>query len=262
MRYGRERKWATRVMALLFVAGVAASGCGDVVGSTGELGNLYYALFIDYDAEYEGLDENRLITGYDHQINVYLTAAGKDEVDRPSEIAHDVDADIPVGLAQINYGPNTVPSVVLDVAVPGPVTLESHFDGRLLDKLELHFDTPDAIDLVTYVRPPFDDDFDATYNDLISVEEGAQLMFVPIPITSTGIRLVGDISTLVDVDPEWAAVPGMNVNGVYEDGYWGLGGADSWYIIEPGTVSFTFIEVVSGASGTATFLVEPVAHTD
>ena len=259
MGHGQNWSWAARAVMVLLVGAMATSGCGDVVGSSGDYGNLYYALFIDYDAEYEGLDENRLITGYDHQINVHLTAQGQEDVDRPSEIAHDVDADIPVGLAQINYGTNQVPDLIIDVAVPGPVTLESHYDGRLLDKLELHFDTPDAIDLVTYVRPPWDDDFDATDSDVISVEEGAQLMLVPIPVTNTGHRLVGDISTVVEIDPEWAAVPGMNVNGVYEDGYWGLGGADSWYIIEPGNVTFTFVEVVSGAIGTRTFLVDPAA---
>lgn len=249
----------TLTCSLALAAALALGACGDVVSSTGDYGNLNYALHIDYDAQYDELDDNRLITGYTHHIHAYLTPQGKDQVSRPADIVHHLEPSAGATLEQFTWDADIVPNLYVTVSQPGTYTLVSELDGRLVDQLALHFDTPDAIELVTYVRAPWDDDFDKPWGELPTVGEGAQVMFVPIPVTDTGFRLIGDVATLLEIDPEWAAVPGMNVNGVYEDGYWGLGGAASWYIIEPGAVTFTFVEPVSGAVGQQTFLVDPAA---
>jgi hypothetical protein len=85
--------------------------------------------------------------------------------------------------------------------------------------------------------------------------EGSQVSFFAIPLDGFGMRLAGDIATHVSFDPDWSVVPGQNLNGIYENGYWALTGPTTFYFIEPGAITATVEDAINGAQGHHAFTI-------
>src|SRR5690606_1835525 len=96
------------------------------------------------------------------------------------------------------------PDLRVVVSEPGVYTVESTGPGGLVDRITLTFEQPADFDLGTFVRAPWAERFDPAAGDTITVEEGSQVTFQPIPVDAAGDRLAGDLTTTIAVDPEWA----------------------------------------------------------
>ena len=238
---------------------VLASGCGDIVSGTGEQGNVNYALFTDYEVDVSNIRSATIVTGYTQRINVSLTASGEDEVG-DSSVTHRVDPSNGIALTILSTG--AVPDFEINASEPGTYTVETLLEGDVLDAIELTFAEPESIDFNTMVRTPWSESFSPVPEGaMTSVEEGTEISFVPEPRGPGGTQLVGDVDVEVSFDPSWAVVPGSNINGLYTNGWWSLGGPSTFYIIEPpddGTVLATIKDSVNGIASTHTFLVDEV----
>jgi hypothetical protein len=250
---------STRSLGLLLALSTSLFiGCIDATSSTGEEGRLLYTLYTDYDVPELELKDARIVTGHEQRITVRLTAQGRQEVESPNLIQHDI---LPADGATIITEPGLEgepPDLRILVPEPGVYTVESTGPEGLIDRITLTFTAPADFDLGTFVRAPWAEDFDAAAGDPVVVEEGSQVTFQPIPLDQAGQRLAGDMTTTITVDPEWAVVPGQGVIHTYENGVWTVGGEINFYFIEPTLVTFSVIDPVSGATGEQVFDVTPV----
>lgn len=250
----------SRVTILIGVATAMLVGAcgGDLTFSHGELGRLSYSLYTTYEVPQDDLTEARIITGHEQWIDVSLTSKGRAEIENPGSISHRFDPSDGVTVVPPSFDSGYVPSVCFTVTKPGEYTLESVADGEVVDKIELHFETPSSFELSMKVRDPWGNDFNVVTGDPVSVDEGSQIVLLPIPVDADGGRLAGVMSTEVAIDPEWAVTPGCNVLSNTEDVLWGGGGPDNYYFIEPVLVTFTISDPVTGAIESQSFDVQPV----
>lgn len=251
-----------RRLVCLYIVALSAGlgGCNDLTSSAGAEGKLVYSLFTDYDVPEGQLTDARLVTGHEQRLLVGLTARGRQEVATPGSIQHTV---LPAeGVLVSNQGgsEDSPPDLRILVSTPGVYTLESHIGGELVDRITLTFEEPADFDLLAHVRAPWGEDFQAASGDPIAVEEGSQITFQAVPLDAAGQRLAGDMTTDIAVDPSWAVVPGEGVVETYENGVWTVGGEIDFYFIEPGLVTFSVSDPVSGATGEQVFDVAPVAQ--
>lgn len=247
---------------VLCIAGVSAAliGCGDQTSSAGDEGNLLYTLFTDYDVPEDQLTDARLVTGHEQRLLVSLTSRGLQEVDSPGRIQHTVLPAAGVFVTNQGGSESNPPDLRILVSAPGKYTVESRDGGELVDRITLTFEEPGDFELRAHVRAPWGEDFQAASGDPITVEEGSQVTFQAVPLDAAGERLAGDMTTDIAVDPTWAVVPGEGVLETYEDGVWTVGGEVNFYFIEPGVVTFSVIDPVSGATGDQDFEVTPVVQ--
>jgi hypothetical protein len=239
---------STHVAAALRLAPLViplVAGCfGDVTRSSGELGRLTYALSTDYQTEQDELTDAVLLTGHEHRIFVDLTDQGrKDAGDDAAAIVHRADG-AEIWTEADADGPD------LDILVqdPGVVTVVSELDGRTFDRIDLAFGDPTGLELSTWIRPPWVEDWeDVSGPGALTVEEGTQIGFVAIPVAD-GVRLAGDFEPRADADPPELAVPDAQVFVVQEGGVTETTGDVVFYAIEPGTVTFTLSDPVHGVS--------------
>ncbi len=241
----------------------SAVGCGDWTSATGNEGRLRYTLYTRYEVPEADLTAARIVTGHRQWIDVSLTAKGRDEIERPSQVVHSaVPSDgVLIGSERIGDASDdieAVPDFHVLVASPGEYRIESHEGGDRVDWIELRFEEPAGFDLVAQVRAPWEDSWTTASSSTVTVEEGSQVTFQAAPTDDAGRRLAGDMTTELAVDPEWAVVPGVGVVEAWEDGIWTVSGEVNFYFIDPGTVTFTVTDPVSGASGDQVFEVQPV----
>jgi hypothetical protein len=247
-------------MACLLGTILFATACGDWTSSMGEEGRLYYTLYTEYETPQAELRDAKIVTGHLQRIDVSLTAKGYRDIDSPGSIAHSARPDQGVSITGEGGSESSPPDIRILVDDPGRYTIESRADGEVVDWIELQFEMPETFQLISLVRPPWGEDFLTMTGDPIQVEEGSQVAFQPVPEDGQGQRLAGDMTTELGVEPDWAVVPGMSVGNVYEDGYWSIAGEANFYFIDPGIVTFTVTDPVSGATGEQTFEVTPVAR--
>jgi hypothetical protein len=252
-----------RYLVCLCIAGLVAGlgGCQDLTSSTGAKGRLIYSLFTEYDVPERELTEARLVTGHEQRLLVSLTPRGRQEVEMPGQIQHTVLPAQGVFLTNEGGGEDTPPGMRILVSTPGIYTIQSRIGSELVDRIDLTFEEPAGFELLTHVRAPWEQDFQRASGDPIAVEEGAQVTFQAVPLDGAGQRLAGDMTTDMAVDPIWTVVPGQGVIEAYENGVWTVGGAVNFYFIEPGLVTFTVIDPVSGATGEQVFDVAPVTRS-
>lgn len=242
------------VALALLAAG--SSGCYTVVtGSNGELGRLRYALATDYETDTDELTELPLITGYRHALFVDLTERGeRDAGDAPESIVHrgpGVESGEPVD--------GDVPDLSVQVDVPGTSAIESMLDGDLFDRIELTYADPTRLELVTWVRGPWEDAWtDASGGGDLTLTEGAQVSFLAIPLDGS-TRLGGSFAPTIDVDRPELVVPDADVAAVQEGGVTGSLEDVTYYVVEPGLVTFTFADPVHGVTATRTLEIVPLA---
>ncbi len=232
-------------------------GCGDVTSTTGEEGNIGYALHTDYDSLEDDLTEVGIITGHQQLLSTSLTSAGEEEVEDPGTLEHSVSPTEGCSLELVDSEGNLADFLVT-ATTPGEYTFESTLDGELFDRITLRFDDPSSLEILTWVRAPGAEEFHTANGVGTSVEEGAQATFVLIPMDAAGDRLAGDIDTTWSADPSWAVVPGENVYGVYEQSVWSASSPFSIYFIEPGPVAMTIMDPINALDSTVDFVVEPV----
>jgi hypothetical protein len=239
---------------------LGAIGCGDLIGATGDEGRLRFTLYTTYEVEETDLRDVTIVGGHEQRIDVELTSKGEDEIDEPSQIRYSL---TPSAGVTIDEDPDAddddPPDIEITVDEPGDYRLEATVGTEVVDSIDLSFAPSTALELDVRVRSPWDDDFTTVPSgEVTAMEEGSQATFLPIPLDDTGDRLAGDLTTEVAADPEELVVPGASIGGVYEDGYWLVVGAIDFYFIDPGEVTITITDPVSGADGTHEFLVENV----
>lgn len=250
-------------LLLLLLVATPLVGCGDRNVATGELGRVQYSLHSDYLTEDVPLTMVSLVTGHVQPISTSLTDMGESLAgDDASTIVHTID---PAAEAILDNRPSgaddQAPDIDVTVNAPGTYMLEATLDGDLFDRIELTFDSPDHLDLLTRVRVPYGDDWDDLDDATLEVGEGSQLAFLPIPIDASGTRLAGNFEVEIEADPAWAVAPAWNVWGVYEQNIVGSASPASLYFVEPGFVTVTLTDVPNGVSVTRDFQVLPVDAT-
>lgn len=237
---------------------VFAVGCGDFAGATGDQGLLRFTLVTDFELPSNDLRDLTIVAGHQQRLDVDLTQDGAASIDAPEDLTYTIDA---AGNVAEQFGSeDDPPDALITITDPGTVRLEAiDATGAFVDGLDLEFDESTALELDVRVRAPWEDELDKQDEGVVSsVVEGSQATFLPIPLDESGERLAGDLEATAAVDPEWAVVPGASVGGVYENGYWTLKGEIEFYFIEPGDVTVTVTDAVSGAEGTHDFSVDPV----
>jgi hypothetical protein len=228
-----------------------AAGCGDYTASNGEFGKLSYGLATDYEIASGDLTGVPLLTGYPLDLRVTLTEKGRKDVDDEEELEHAAEG------ARVESHSD---SVTLTVSEPGPITLTSTFQGELFDRIELRFDVPSELDLVSWVRGPYAEEWqDTAGHERLVVEEGGQISFLAIPFNADSERILGEFTPEVTVDPPQLAVPDATVINVYEEEVWTDPAPVTFFAVEPGEAVFTVRDPVNGVSVTIPVTIEPIA---
>lgn len=245
-------------LAVLPLVSVLVAGCGDFAGATGDQGLLRFTLITDFELPSNDLREVTIVAGHQQRLDVDLTQEGAANIDDPGALTYSID--VGGGIEEQFGSDDDPPDALITITDPGPVRLEAlDATGAFVDGLDLEFDESTALELDVRVRAPWEDKLEPQGEGQVSVvTEGSQATFLPIPLDASGERLAGDLEATAQVDPEWAVVPGASVGGVYENGYWTLKGEIEFYFIEPGAVTVTVTDAVSGADGTHEFTVEAV----
>ncbi|MCP4129617.1 MAG: hypothetical protein GY754_01250 [bacterium] len=233
---------------------------GDVTASDGEKGNLRYSIATDYYVN-SSLTAATLVSKITHRISVSII--DHDDVSDPGNVIHyveDTNASVQTGLWRAG-DKNSVGDVFLKVTSPGKFTILSKQGAELIDYITLTFDEAGRLEIISKVRTPNNRTFDTQTGAAIPVVEGSQVVFIPIPVTDAGMRLIGNGSYAYTADPSWMVVLGLNIDAAYEgsfwvnDGVWAASGEDNFYFIEEGSVTFTATETESGYTGTQAFSV-------
>lgn len=243
----------------VFIVTLMISGCfsADSNTSNGENGVLSYSLYTDYEAS-GSLATGILPTLVTHRIEVYST--GSESIGRYDEIRHTVE---PSENAVIITGDNeySIPDLTIKVSKPGKYTVITKNSDEVLDKIELNFEDPASLKVVTKIREPYEYTFDkVAESSNISTEEGSQVAFIPYFYNADNVRMIGNIGCEYTADPDWMVVPDVEWNSETEDSSWTANYASSYYFIEEGTVTFTIWHEESGMTGKQKFTVTPAGE--
>ena len=243
--------------AALALGALTATACGDITGTTGAKGRVNYSLYTHYELDEWNLEDVSLVTGHPQLFQTEITDKGYDQLSgEASAIVHSVEPAEGVNVS--NEDDEDIADLLVTVDEPGDYTIKSELDGQLFDYLELSFDSPDELELISWVRGPNAEDFEQIESETISVDEGGQVTFLPIP-RADGARLAGDISVSITAEPETAVVRGENIWGVYEQNVTTSDQPVSLYFVEPGTVTITIADGPNGVERSQVFDVEAIA---
>jgi hypothetical protein len=232
-------------------------GCGDLTSAIGDQGRLEFTLATDYVIDGK-LGDVPLVAGHEQRLSIDLTDEGEDDIEEPDEITYRAVPPEGVSIDAVGGSGSIPPDIDILVTKPGTYELRAIYKGRVVDSLSLPFEAPSALELDVKVRAPWAEKFSETSGSATTVLEGAHAVFLPIPLDADGERLAGRIVTETSADPAELVVSGVDVNGVYEQRVWTGRGKIELYFIDPGTVTVTVKDAVSGASGQHTFTVENV----
>jgi hypothetical protein len=239
-------------LAFATLTALCTVACGDFTEAVGELGNLQYELGTDYEMGRARLDDVSILTN--HPQTLYLDLVDDDDARRLdlSTVHHSVS---PSEGVTLSYDAEEDGLMALDVLVtaPGDYTLTTKLEGDLYDYVYLHFDAPTSLTSATWIRAPGADEFERAIGDGVTIEEGTQISFVPIPLDAGGERIAGRLEVVTTSDPEGAVVPAWDDWGTYEDGVIGSVDSTSVYVIEPGTLTVTVTDEPNAASFSQVF---------
>ena len=233
---------------------VLAIGCGDHTSAVGLNGRINYALWTKYELGDQALTDVNIITGHEQYFITSLTEKGLDDIeDSTGTIQHQLSPAKDSTISNedsLFYG--DIPDLSFTVPSQGSYTLNSKLNGEVFDYLPLTFKTPDTLQLVAWIKNPEDEDFSKQSGGLITVREGAQATFLPIP-KSNGKRLAGDIAFEMSSDPTTATVEVYNLAGVFENEIVYSTSPTSVVFLEPGKVIVTLTDVPNGVSASQAF---------
>lgn len=239
------------------------TGCNiDQTSGVGELGRLTYSLGTGYFVEGNDLTQETIVTNHEQYFVMGLTSKGESDAGKEArKIQHSISPSdgATLEILEGDEESEVPPDFLLTVANPGDYTLSATLQGDEFDRIHFHFDAPTTLELVTWARAPFGEDFEAVQSGA-HLEEGAQVAYLGIPLDADGERLVGDIHTDFSADPSTAAVPAQNIYDVNETDT--ISGEDvpSLYIIEPGPINLTVFDTGNPASATTSFSVEAISE--
>ncbi len=252
-----------RVFGALAIALLIGCG-GDITSGVGENGLLRYSIYSAYEIDEGNIKDARIITGHPQVIDVSMTTLGRAQIGNPSFISHQFDPAEGVSVFENStYYENSeyVQSARFTVNTAGTYTLESLDGTEVVDHIDLDFEAPGGFEMSMKVRDQWGDDFVIRTGNPVPVDEGDQVIILSIPVDSSNGRLAGTMTPDITVDPHWAVTPGHNVWSNTEDVTWEYDGAPDYYFIEPGIVTFTVSDPVSGASTDQSFSVLAVDQT-
>jgi hypothetical protein len=261
---GTMRNLTTTARHLALIATLAAfaalgTGCGDITSTTGEMGRVNYSLYTTYLTQQADLAQVGILTGHPQRINTDLTDLGENVADEDGEeITHQVTPSDGVTIEAFEDGDDEIADFSVTVTDPGVYTFESYLNGQLFDYIELTFETPETLELLTRVREPYSEDWQTLNPGQGTVEEGSQVAFLPIPINAEGARIAGDFDVQLAADPSWAVAPAYNIWGIYEQNIAGSASPVSIYFIEPGDITVTLTDEVNDVGSSWVFDVLPV----
>lgn len=232
----------------------------DSVSGVGELGRLRYTMVADTYFTEGAIDEIGIATGYTHDIRLSLTEAGQDRIhDRAEQLVQHIS---PVNGAVLEQEQNDddddgendwdAEDVLLAVPDAGVHTLEAEWNEDLFDRIDLDFRTPVALELIGFVRQPWEEEFVRVEDEVAQVEKGAQYAWLTVSQDADGERLAGEVSPEMTAAPLSAVVPGMDVSSLNEDGI-RSGDQPTLYFIESGAVTVTLADPVNGLVVTQAF---------
>ncbi len=252
-----------------------AFGCGvDSASTNGELGRMTFTLVSDYYLDEHDITDSAIVTEHEQSFGIDLTGEGKDDAGtRADEIEYVITPDDGVTLSQPgpdqdsgddDHDGEIAPSFNVSVRDPGEYQMEARLGDETFDRIQLTFDRPNTLDLATFLRGPWQDDFrkhsGATEANFVTVAAGTQLAWLPIPLDINGERLLGDLGADMSADPASMVVPAGNVEHVDEDEVQTFFGAPSLYFINVGEVTVTITDSANPAAGSVKFLVEELAE--
>jgi hypothetical protein len=248
--------WVAPAVALLF-----GTGCGDLIGAIGDEGKLEFYLVTDYELEETDLRDAVIVAGHEQRIDISLTSKGNEEIEDARDLEYRMVPSAGWSIEPLTgeATENDPPDMHIVVSEPGVYEFQAMHGDEVFDSLELEFEDSNALELSVRVRSPWGENFDTVPTGQTSVvEEGSQATFLAIPLGATGNRLAGDLEVEARADPIELVVPGESIGGVYEDGYWLIKGAIDFYFINPGEVTISLEDTVSGAIGSHDFTIEPI----
>ena len=228
---------------------------GHILETSGELGRINYRLESTYKLDTRSLADVKLVTGYAQNIAADLTPLGWRVTEEPYLGYHTADAVLSLENASIASDWFGFPDFTLLSAQEGNFPIETFVRDQLIDRIELEFARPDDLSVISWIRAPEADEFQKHQEEIISVQQGAQIAFIPIPMNE-GERLVGEISVEVTVEPSDAAVIGQNIEQISEDGVQSSSSPTSLYFVRSGSVSVGIRDVVNDVTAWQEFLVE------
>ena len=197
--------WRLATIALI---GILMSGCGDSTEAFGELGNIRYQLHTDYELPDKELTELHLITGHRHEVRTDLVGFSKASW-APGAVQHHLLAN-PDASLQNKADTADVPDFRITAYSPGAVTVEARKGPHVIDRISLTFEDPAEIQVIPRVREPFSSQFvSVTTGVPTTVQEGAQITFVAVPMGASGQRLIGDLYTDVQLEPARRGLSGQ-----------------------------------------------------
>ncbi len=244
----RGPEWRPWLVALALLV-----GCGDLTDSVGEQGRLRFILSTAYELPEDELTDAVIVAGHTQHLDVELTTKGDDEIDEPDQIAYRLEPGAGTELDPRPSGELDAPDLDLTVSKAGTYTLDAVYKGKIVDSIDLTFDSPDNLELSLELRKPYGKGFEKLAGaSPIAVVEGSQVTFLPIPRKGKR-RLAGEITTEVSATPKELVVPGAGASLVYEQDVWSVEGNVDFYFIDPGTVTITVADPVSKAEGSFTF---------
>ncbi len=250
-----------RLPWLVLSALVPLAGCVDRTSAVGEQGRIEYSIDTDYEVYQQDLRQARIVTGHEQTLLVELTDAGRRDIQSLEGLQHRLTPSLHTHVETSVESVGGGARAFLTVQDPGAYTLESLLGGNVVDSVDLRFDRPAAFEVLVKVRPPWGDHFgDVGSAATIQVEEGSQLLLEAVPLDMARRRLAGALRPRVDIEPDWAVTPGVGVLEANEFGVWAVNPEMDFYLIEPGPLSFTFVDTVNAATSTQAFQVTPLAH--
>jgi len=233
-----------KIVALLSV--LLFLSCGpEVTGASGENGKIRYSIYTDYELN-SNLTRIPLATNISHEINVRNIA---DDNMNYEKIYHEIEPangkiiwdDMSCYDEDNGY---CAGDFKVKVYQPGVYKLKTMYKGEVYDFIELKFKDIGNMDIIKKVREPYSENFENVYEENITVVEGSQIAFIAVPEDADGNRLIGDLECDYEVDDKSMAVPGQDVDEVYEEGngIFSSKGDANFYMIEEGTVRFIITE--------------------
>lgn len=231
---------------------------GDILGNTGEMGNILYTLETDYKMEDSKLTEAKIATGYPQRLSASLTPSGWKTVgDEPFLVYHQsADEDnLVVESETVLDGEMGVPGFTVQGNAEGSFTVESMLKDEKVDYIALNFVVPSDVAVLSWVRGPNTEEFTEQEGDNITVDVGSQAAFIPIP-EFEGERIIGDLEVEISIDPPDAAVEGYNIESVQEGGVTAASNPASVYFVQEGAVQVCAKDVVNDVESCQDFTVE------
>jgi hypothetical protein len=199
------------------------------------------------------ITEVSILAGYPQEIRTTLTNKGSEDIEKPGTLSHQIFPSEGVSILPLDDGYD-VPDLNVTVTEPGEYTLETLDSGAVFDRIKLKFEVPDSLDVIIWVRRSSDDEFiKVSAIGSILVDEGTQVTVIPIPMGSSGSRIVGDFDAVISATPGDMVVATENILGAYEQSIWATPDPVSLVFIDPGTVEVIIEDAVNGVSKVLTF---------